>query len=127
MAWSDIFIPSGSQTADEKKANYERQQAQYLARLQERQAAATITPEQFNQKLAATQDTLNSQDAAAVEGFQQGLQEGLGNVTGAVKGTLAGAINSIWASIPWQAWAVGAVALFLWMGGLAMLKGRLKS
>ena len=54
-----------------------------------------------------------------------GLKEGADNITGAVKGTLNTAGGLVWNSIPWWVWIVGAAALFFWMGGGALLKGRL--
>ena len=63
---------------------------------------------------------------------QAGLQEGLDNVLNA-PGKVVGAVGQgagqlLWGivkSIPWWAWIGAGVALFVWMGGLALLRGRL--
>ena len=62
-----------------------------------------------------------------------GLSEGLDNVLSA-PGKVVGAVGAgastvlagILKAIPWWTWLVAAGALFVWMGGLALLKGRLK-
>ena len=63
---------------------------------------------------------------------EAGLQEGLNNVLNA-PGKLVGAVGSgastlLWGivkAIPWWVWLAAAGALFVWMGGLELLKGRL--
>ena len=123
MSWSDIFIPAGSQTSDEQQANYERQQRLLAERMAQRQAEGAMTADQA--QLYNTLQTLDNQDAAAAQGFQEGLKEGLNNVTGTISGTLAGAIKAIWASIPWQLLVLGAIALFVYLGGLNFLRIKL--
>lgn len=124
MAWSDIFIPSGSQTASEQQSNYAAQQAELARRIQARQQAGTLSQAQQD-FYSGNISELESQDAAAWSGFKEGAKEGLNNVTGTISDTIAGVIKSVWASIPWQLWLVAGVALFFWMGGLQLLKGRL--
>lgn len=126
MAWSDWFLPSTAQTADEADANYRHQQAQYAEALARRRAEQTLTDEQ---DAAAAQYMatwgLEDQNAAAAQGFREGLAEGAGNVAGAIRGTLSGTINGIFSAIPWQVWILGAVVLFFYAGGAIWLKGRL--
>ncbi len=63
---------------------------------------------------------------------QAGLAEGLNNILTA-PGNLVGAVGSgastmLWGivkAIPWWVWLVAAGALFVWMGGLELLRGRL--
>ncbi len=57
-----------------------------------------------------TQDVANA--------FSDGLNQGTQNV----KGFFAGLIDKAFAIIPWQAWILGIVALFIWLGGLQWLK-----
>ena len=71
---------------------------------------------------AASQFSPNDQ---MYEAAYDGLKEGADNITGAVKGPLNTAGGLVWNSIPWWVWIVGAAALFFWMGGGALLKGRL--
>ena len=132
MSWSDIFIPSTSQTSDEQAANYARQQAEYQRKLEARQAAGTISDEAYNRGLELSSLTLNDQDAAAWEGAKEGAREGLNNIldfpgkaTDAVGNSLTQVLWGIIKGIPWWAWFVGLGALFVWMGGLTLLRGRL--
>ena len=73
-------------------------------------------------------------DVAAQVGseFQAGLQDGLNNelslpgkVVGAVSGGAGQLLWGILKNIPWWLWLGAAGALFVWMGGLALLWGRL--
>ena len=120
MAWSDFFLPSGAQTADEQQANLDRQKQQYEDALARRQAAGTISV----QDLAKDQEyvtgvQLDSQNAAAAQGFVEGAQEGFQNVlaapgkvvgfAGDTAGTLLGGILK---NIPWWVY-LAAVALTL--------------
>jgi hypothetical protein len=64
--------------------------------------------------------------------FRAGAAEGLHNVL-AAPGQVVGAAGSLsgellWGiikKIPWWAWLAGLGALFVWMGGLSLLRGRL--
>jgi len=75
-----------------------------------------------------TDNVLASVNAEAAAGAKEGLNNVLtapGKVVGAVG---SGASTLLWGivkNIPWWIWIVGAGALFVWMGGLALLKGRL--
>lgn len=42
-----------------------------------------------------------------------------------VKKAAGFSISTLFSAIPWQAWALAAVALFLWMGGATWIKGAL--
>lgn len=88
------------------------------------------TVQDFQQGNAAT-GTDNPQQAIADQ-FNEGLKEGAQNVLSA-PGKVVGAVGEgagtlLWGilkNIPWWAWLVGAAALFVWMGGLELLRGRL--
>jgi hypothetical protein len=134
MAWSDIFLPSGAQTADEGAANLDRQKQLYEAAIARRQAAGTLTADQ----LAADQQyeaqlQVSDQNAAAAEGFQEGAAAGLqnvltfpGKVVGAVGDGLSTTLGGILKNIPWWIYLAAGGALFVYMGGLSLIKGRLK-
>jgi len=121
------------QTAQEQADNLAREQQLYRDRLAARQADNSITPEQ----LAADNSyvdtiTLDSQDAAAAAGFGEGLQVGWQNVlnapgklVGGVGSNLGQVLGGVLKNIPWWAWLVAAGALFVWMGGLTLLRGQL--
>ena len=132
MSWSDIFLPSSAQTPDEAAANLERERKLYNERLAAREAAGTVTPEQATTLSDYVNSvSLDNQDAAAAAGFEEGAKEGLNNVLNA-PGNLIGAVGSglsqtVWGilkNIPWWIYLVGLGALFVWMGGLTLLRGR---
>jgi hypothetical protein len=133
MAWSDVFIPSGNQTADEQQANLDRQKALYEQRLQKRQDEGTITSQDLaSRELYVSGVQLDDQNAAATEGFVEGAHDGFinvlnfpGQVTGAVGDSAGKLLGGILKNIPWWAYLAAAGALFVWMGGLTLLKGRL--
>jgi len=132
MAWSDFFLPSSAQTASEQQANFDAQQAAYQAALARRQAAGTLTTQQAqNAADYAASLQLDSQDAAAAQGFVAGLGEGWNNVlnapgkaTGFIGDTLSQTLGGILKNIPWWVYVAGLGALFVYMGGLALLRGR---
>jgi hypothetical protein len=98
----------------------------------------TWTQAQYDQAQADTaagnlstgdNNVIGAIDQAGTEGLQQGLNNVL-NAPGAVVGAVGGGASQLlWGiikSIPWWVWLVGAGAIFVWMGGLELLKGRLK-
>ena len=132
MAWSDFFLPSGAQTADEAEANAARQKALLEERLAARQAEGTLSDDQAARYQSELMLAMNDQNAAAWEGFKEGAAEGLNNVlnapgkvVGAVGSSLSQAVWGVLKNIPWWVWLVGLGALFVWMGGLSLLRGRL--
>lgn len=129
MSWSDWFLPSTSQTSQEQAENYARQQAEYQAALERRMQEGTL-PSDY---APAAGGELESQDGAAWQGAKEGAIEGAGNVVNFATSTLPNAINTtlgatvgvLFRSIPFTVWLLAGVALFVYMGGFAMLRGRL--
>jgi hypothetical protein len=88
-----------------------------------------------NANMAAGNVSTGANDVvgAVTDEAEAGLQEGLHNVL-AAPGEVVGAVGSgastlLWGiikNIPWWVWLAGAGALFVWMGGLELLRGRLK-
>lgn len=76
----------------------------------------------------ATGDVTAQVGEAFMEGASQGLQNVIqapGKLVGAA-GSLSGSV--LWGiikAIPWWVWVAAAGALFIWLGGLSMLRGRL--
>ena len=62
-------------------------------------------------------------DAEINAGFVEGLNEGVNNV----RGTIGSVVSFPFRLIPWQLWAIGAIALLVYMGGWARLAGMLKA
>lgn len=119
MAWSDIFIPAGNQSSNDATANIERLKGLNQDSINQRNAAGALTDSEANQ-LRAQIDAIQpaDQNAAAAQGFSEGLSAGLSNVLGA-PGSLIG-------KIPVSLWLIGGVALFVYLGGLEVLKGIIK-
>ena len=67
---------------------------------------------------------------AFIEGAREGLAAELNFFTNilpdGINKTLSTILKAIFKAIPWWAWIIGAAALFVWMGGLALLQGSLK-
>jgi len=57
--------------------------------------------------------------------FIEGAKEGMANMTGAVNSTLSWGVGSIFKAIPLSIWLIAAAVLFVWMGGLVWLRGRM--
>jgi hypothetical protein len=96
-----------------------------------------LTQDQYDQSVQdyqtgnASTGTDNPQaaiGAAATEGVKEGANNVLtapGKVVGGVGQGLSTLLGGILKNIPWWAWLVAAGALFVWMGGLELLRGRL--
>ncbi|HEV2391073.1 MAG TPA: hypothetical protein VG146_01785 [Verrucomicrobiae bacterium] len=72
-------------------------------------------------------DVVQSVDSEFVAGAKQGLDNVLtapGKVVGAVGSGASTLLGGIIKAIPWWVWLGAAAALFVWMGGLELLKGR---
>lgn len=73
-------------------------------------------------------NVVGSVDSEFVAGAQQGLQNVL-EAPGKAVGLLgSGSSTLLWGivkNIPWWAWVGAGFALFVWMGGLSLLRGRL--
>ena len=88
--------------------------------------AQTLTQDQ-----ALLSSQLEDQNAAALQGLKEGAAEGLNNVLNA-PGWLVGVVGektgqALWGvlkNIPWWVYLVGLGGIFVWMGGLSLLRGR---
>lgn len=87
-----------------------------------------------NQRIdqASAEGGMNDTSGAVADEFKAGAQEGLQNVlsapgqaVGAVTGGLGTVLGGILKNIPLWLYGLAAVALFVWLGGLTLLKGRL--
>lgn len=118
MSWGlvDIFYPGETARAEE----LDRRNAELNA---QRRSMGIVTQEQTDAQEARFNDRPAEHDAAIVEGFVEGAKEGASATAGAIRGSIAGPLNFLFSAIPWQLWAVGAVALFLYMGGGTYLRG----
>jgi hypothetical protein len=94
------------------------------------------TPDQ----LAAANQDLSQSDTPDVQGavdqaYLDGVVEGLQNdktfltdtVPNGISATLRGIVSSVFKAIPWQAWVIGAIVLFIYLGGLGILRRQIKN
>lgn len=120
--WSDIFLPNTSQTYDEGTANLAREKELYNQRLAAREAAGTISDSKdadYHNFISSAY--LDNQDAAAAEGFTSGFGDAFSGLLGKGKSALSNLSPGIWGLV-----ALALVALFIWAGGLGLIKGILK-
>lgn len=118
MSWGlvDIFYPGETARA----AELDRRNAELNA---QRRSMGIVTQEQTDAQEARFNDRPEENNAAIVDGFVEGAQEGAAATADAIKGSIAAPLNFVFRAIPWQLWAVGAVALFLYLGGGTYLRG----
>lgn len=97
-----------AQKADIDRELYERGtwSAETYAVVQQRAAAS------------ATQDYKKEVGAA----FAEGAAEGAANIRNGIGAT----IDRVFSLIPWQLWILGVAVAFVWLGGPAFVKGKLK-
>jgi len=119
MTLVDFFYPGETARA----RDLERRNKELEAR---RVAAGIDTPEWAGAQEAAFgqngPDTWNADmEQAAADGALQGFHD----LPGKVRGTLTGAVGWSLAWVPWWGWLVGAFLVFVWLGGMEMMRGRL--
>jgi hypothetical protein len=89
----------------------------------------------YNQASADLQKALTGNVSQQVDdAFIQGAKEGLQNdatffskLSSAVNSLLKGAIKDALGAIPWQLWLIAAVVLFVYLGGLGILRRQIKN
>ena len=118
MSWGfvDLFYPGETDRA----AELDRRNAELNA---QRRSMGIVTQEETDAQEARFNDNPEANNAAIMDGFVEGAREGAEATAGAIRGSIAGPLNFLFKSIPWQLWAVGAVALFLYAGGGVYLRG----
>lgn len=136
MSWLPSFLTGGIDLDAEQKRSAELDAA-HKAQNDLLVGRGLITQDQADEA-AARIDTASAEgglldtNGAVTDEFVAGAQEGLQNVlaapgkaVGAVTGGLGTALGGILKNIPFWLYALGAVALFIWLGGLTLVKGRL--
>jgi hypothetical protein len=118
MSWGlvDIFAPGESARA----ADIDRRNAELNRR---REAMGRQTAEQSAAQESRFATDFEAYNAQILSGAIEGAMEGLGTTADTIRKGIALPINFAWRAIPWQLWAVGAVALFLYAGGGVWLRG----
>jgi hypothetical protein len=99
--------------------------AKLAALNQEKLESGSWSKDQYDQAQAHLEASKLDATQLVTDAFYEGAGEGYDNMTGAAKEVLKSPFRLAWDIIPWQLWLLAAVALFFWMGGAALLKGRL--
>ena len=139
--WSKTLSVFTGVDLDAEQQRSNQLDAQILANNQKEVDRGQITQQEADRRaqvLAAADAELGVNDVVgSVSGaFGEGLKEGAQNVleapgkaaaaiTGAANQAASGVFYGIIKNIPWWAWLVGLGALFVWMGGLSLVRGRL--
>ena len=111
---------------DEAKAQGDAADAGHAALNQEKLEKGTWTQQQFDEasvRLAA--GAMGDPNQQVADEFKAGVSEGIDNLANTTNAVIAAPFKFAWKAIPWQIYVVAAVALFFWMGGAALLRGRL--
>lgn len=109
MSWLPDWITGYDSENAQRAADADRE----LQRLNlERYGVPYVNQDDYQGPQAAR----DSIDSAFVSGLEEGRQN--------VKGFFNGAVWQLLKSIPLVVWIGAAVALFIWMGGLSLLKGK---
>jgi len=112
-----IFAPGEQERSDEldrRRIELERRRAE-RGLISEQQAADNIA------RIEGQRLDVEGEVGAA---FNEGLKEGYDNVTGGISSTLKAPFKFVWDSVPFVVWLALAAGIFVWMGGLSLLKGR---
>lgn len=137
MAWFGLDKLFLGTSLDEQQQLSNELDAKITAANQQLEAAGYVQPGYADlaaQDIAAgnastgADNVVASVDSEAIAGAKEGLNNAL-NAPGKLVG-LAGSgastlLGGILKNIPWWVYAGGLVALFVWMGGLELLRGRL--
>ncbi|SRR6266404_1725800 len=137
MAWLglDKLFLGTDLSAEQQRSN--ELDAKIQAANQKLEDAGYVTPgytQLASQDIAAGNVSTGADNVVAsvnsefVAGAEQGLQNVLtapGKVVGLVGSGSSTLLWGIVKNIPWWAWIVAVGALFVWMGGLSLLRGRL--
>jgi hypothetical protein len=105
--------------AAQNSATYQRIQ------LQSGNSAANDWLAQVNDNLA-TQDSTPVSEAVAAD-FNAGAEEGLQNAAGVVRAGINLPARFLLSAIPWWVWIVAAGALFIYLGGGAVVRRKVSS
>ena len=118
MSWSlvDLFSPGETARGEE----LDRQNAELNRR---REAMGRQTADESAAQESRFNTDIEAYNEQILSGAIEGAQEGLASTADTVRKGLALPLNFAWRAIPWQLWAVGAVALFIYAGGGVWLRG----
>lgn len=113
---TSIFAPGEQQRSDDLDA-------QRIALEKRRADMGLISSDQADTNISKISSEREDVAGDLNTAFAEGAKEGYAATTGAIKTGLAAPFKFTWAILPWQVWAAGAVALFLYMGGGVYLRG----
>jgi hypothetical protein len=128
--WSKIFLGTD---LDEEQAKQNELDSQLAALNQDALNRGVWDQKTYDQAQANLEagrvDVSQQVGEAAMEGAREGMNAEIALVTqgipNAVNSTLSAGVGVIFKSIPISLWLLAGVGLFIWMGGLLWLQGRL--
>ena len=123
MAWLPDWITgydsdnaAAADAADRRRADLD------YAALQ----AGRITQTEADRRAANGYGADSDADRAAIDAtFADSVKDNAAAISSGINNTLSFSLGKIFGAIPLSVWALGAVAVFFYMGGAALLKGRL--
>jgi hypothetical protein len=124
---------TGTTPQSEQDAQLAAKEQANRDRLAARLASSSPPPADIVVQDQALENQSNESELAAAEaGFVEGAAAGLqnvlkapGQVIGFAGDSASTLLGGILKNIPWWVYLGGAAALFVWMGGLELLRGRL--
>jgi hypothetical protein len=134
MAWFglDKWLLGQDLNAEQARGNQYDQQLQQLnqqALDSGLYSQSVFDQAQANAEAGATGNFTDQVNADFISGAQDGLSGALqapGKAVGFLGGSLGTALGGILKNIPWWVYLGAAAWLFVWLGGLELLRGRLK-
>jgi hypothetical protein len=137
MAWlglDKLFLGVDLSAEQDRSKNLDQQISQKNQQLADAGFLTQAQADAANADIAQTSantgmnDVVGSVDTEFAAGIQEGLNNVLnapGKVVGAVGNASSTLLGGILKAIPWWVYLGLAVALFVWMGGLELLRGKL--
>lgn len=87
--------------------------------------AGKYTPQSYYEREQNREAGRLNAEKEVNQAFVEGLKEGAASIPTGINSALSTATRGIFSAIPLSVWLVAGLALFVWAGGLGMLKGRL--
>lgn len=117
------WLAGNTQTQEEAQANLDRQKALLAAQMNQRIANdPTYTTARQTRDQAALGTNADSVKNGYLSGFAEGLNDGKNNVNSAFWSGIGNALKLV----PTPVWIAGGAALFLYLGGGAMILKKTK-
>lgn len=112
---------------DQENADRANAGQQRLAeRAAESRNAGYISHAEYYERALGNGAVNSAEDSAALESeFVEGVKTSAERMSAGVNGALSFSVGKIFGAVPFTVWLLAAAGLFLYLGGGAMLRGRL--